>query len=488
LRSWEYGIYVRDQFQLTRKITVSAGVRWEYYPVPQHADRGVEIFDFTLNRLKLCGLGSVPIDCGISVQKDLFTPRVGVAYRATDSLVFRAGYSRNPQNDNMIGTRMRNFPVNVQINEVGASTFTPVGSFSEGYPKLPILDLTQPIIEVPAGVAITTNEIGGFTRGVITTFNATVQKMLPHAFSVQVGYVGNRQRDIGRNQNINYSQIGGGNASLPFNQPGLVGNFRTTAGVSVVKPLGKVDYDSLQASVTRRLTNGFSMTGAYTYARGIDWWAGGILIPQYFGLNKGTQGGNTPHKLDVSAMYELPFGEGKRFLNSGGVAAAIAGGWQVNTYVSAYSGTPFTVSAAAASLNANSPQVADLVKDNVEILGDIGVSSAWFDATAFKPVTEARFGTAGFNTMRGPGYANVDMSFFRTVRLGRTKTLQGRIEVFNITNTPHFANPGSNIGNVVYNTDGSIRALNGFAAITGTNSLGREYDERYIRLGLRFSF
>ena len=90
--------------------------------------------------------------------------------------------------------------------------------------------------------------------------------------------------------------------------------------------------------------------------------------------------------------------------------------------------------------------------------------------------------------MRGPSYTNLDMSFFRTVRLGRTKALQGRIEVFNITNTPHFANPGANIANVVYNADGSIRALNGFAAITGTNSLGREYDERYIRVGLRLSF
>ena len=108
-------------------MTVSAGVRWEYYPVPQHADRGVEIFDFTRNRLLLCGLGDVPIDCGIEVQKDLFTPRLGIAYRATDSLVFRAGYSRNPQNDNMIGGRMRNFPVNVQITDlaVGGNNFTP---------------------------------------------------------------------------------------------------------------------------------------------------------------------------------------------------------------------------------------------------------------------------------------------------------------------------------------------------------------------------
>ena len=188
LRTWEYGIYIRDQFQLTRKLTVSAGVRWEYYPVPQHADRGIELFDFTQNRLLLCGLGDIPIDCGIEVQKDLFTPRLGVAYRATDSLVFRAGYSRNPQNDNMIGGRMRNFPVNVQINDVavGGNNFTPVGSFSDGYPLLPILTMT-PVMEVPAGANITTNEVGRYERGVISTFNVSVQKVLPHSFTAQVG-------------------------------------------------------------------------------------------------------------------------------------------------------------------------------------------------------------------------------------------------------------------------------------------------------------
>ncbi len=192
------------------------------------------------NRLLLCGLGDIPIDCGIEVQKDLFTPRLGVAYRPTDSLVFRAGYSRNPQNDNMIGGRMRNFPVNVQITDVavGGNNFTPVGSFSDGYPLLPILNLT-PVMEVPAGAAITTNEVGRYTRGVISTFNVSVQKVLPHNFTAQVGYVGNRQNDMVRNQNLNYSPIGGGNASLPFNQPGLAGGFRTTAAMNVVRPLGK---------------------------------------------------------------------------------------------------------------------------------------------------------------------------------------------------------------------------------------------------------
>ena len=491
LRTWEYGVYIRDQFQLTRKITVSAGVRWEYYPVPQHADRGVEIFDFTRNRLLLCGLGDISVDCGISVQKDLFTPRLGIAYRASDSMVFRAGYSRNPQNDNMIGGRMRNFPVNVQINDtaVGGTNFTPVGNFSQGYPLLPILNLTNPVLEVPAGANITTNEVGKYTRGVITTFNVSAQRVLPYSLTAQIGYVGNRQNDMVRSQNLNYSRIGGGPASLPFNQPGLAGGFRTTAQVNVVRPLGKVQYDSLQVSLNRRMTNGLAVTSAYTYARGIDWWAGGILIPEFWDLNRGTQGGNTPHKLDVSVIYELPFGQGRRFANNDGVLSKIVGGWQVNSYFTAYSGTPFSISASNASLNSNSGQRADQVKADVEILGGIGSQSPYFDVTAFKPVTEARFGTAGFNTLRGPGVANLDASIFRTFRMTSATNLQLRLEVFNVTNTPHFPNPsGTNIQSVVYNADGSIRALNGFGSITGTNNVGREYDERYIRLGVRMSF
>jgi hypothetical protein len=490
LRSWEYGIYVRDQFQLTRNITVSAGVRWEYYPVPQHADRGVEVFDFQTNRLLMCGIGSLPIDCGIEVQKDLFTPRLGIAYRANDSLVFRAGYSRNPQNDNMIGTRMRNFPVNVQINDVavGGTNFTPVGSLSAGYPLLPILDLNTERLEVPAGVNITTNEIGKYTRGVISTFNVSAQKVLPYNLTAQIGYVGNRQNDMARSQNQNYSQIGGGNASLPFNQPGLAGGFRTTAQVNIVRPLGRVRYDSMQASLIRRMANGFAMTAQYTFAKGTDWWAGGILIPEYWHLNKGTQGGNTPHKADISAIYELPFGEGRRFANSGGVASKLLGGWQVNTYFTAFSGTPFTITGSNASLGANSPQIADQVKSDVEILGGVGSNATYFDVTAFRPVTEARFGTAGFNTMRGPGYANLDLSVFRSLRLSPTMNLQFRLEIFNLTNTPHFVNPASNIQNVSYNADGSIRALNGFGSITGTNNVGREYDERYMRVGARLSW
>jgi hypothetical protein len=236
------------------------------------------------------------------------------------------------------------------------------------------------------------------------------------------------------------------------------------------------------------MTNGLGMTGAYTYAHSTDWWAGGILIPEYWHLNKGTQGGNNRHKVDISATYELPFGEGRKYANNPGAMSTILSDWQVNTYFTAFTGSPFTVTAAAASLNANSPQVADQVQSEVAITHDVGANVSWFDPTAFRPVTEARFGTAGFNTMRGPSYANLDLSVFRTFPVKNSITAQFRLEIFNLTNSPHFVNPAAAIQQVTYNPDGSIRALNGFGSITGTNNVGREYDERYMRLGVRLSF
>jgi hypothetical protein len=490
LRSWEYGLYIRDQWQLSRKLTLSAGLRWEYYPVSVRADRGMEVFDFATNQLRICGVGGNDSSCGVKVQKDLFTPRIGVAYRAKESLVFRAGYSRNPQNNNMGRGQLRNFPSEIAILANGANQFTPIGSISSGFPAFPSLDLSSGTVSLPAGAGVTTwDPTTTFVRGVITMFNVSAQLMLPHNLSAQIAYVGNRQDDIFRNVNLNYGQIGGGAASQPFNQPGLANGLRTTSNMNVVRPLGRVKYDSLQANVTRRMSDGFQLTGSYTFAKATDWWAGTIAIPEYWDLNKGVQTGHTPHKLDVSAVYELPFGSGRRFLSDGGLLAALVGGWQVNGLFTAISGTPFTVSSSGASLNApGSPQVADQIKEP-EILGGVGSTAPYFDVTAFAPVTQPRFGNAGFNTLRGPGVATLDASFFRTFALSSETRLQLRLEVFNLTNRANFANPAQlNVSNLQLNPDGSVRNLNGFGVISGTNSVGREYAERYIRLGVRLNF
>ena len=110
--------------------------------------------------------------------------------------------------------------------------------------------------------------------------------------------------------------------------------------------------------------------------------------------------------------------------------------------------------------------------------------------SAYRPVPagELRFGNSGHGSWRGPSAPNVDMSVFRVFRIGQSKTLQIRAEVFNISNTPHFSNPSANISNVVFAANGAITNLGGTGSITSTDRTGRQYDEREWRFGARFGF
>ena len=469
MREHEMGFYVRDQWQIGQKLTASFGLRWEYYPVPVRADRGVEHFDLATNRVLMCGVANNSDTCGVTVQKDLFTPRLGVAYRPFESFVIRAGYSRNPQNDHMYRGATYTYPASITITQAGLNSFQPAGTLETGYRVSPIPDYSSGSLALPPGAGVTTAP-DRYVRGTITAFNVTTQKSLSRNMSIQIGYAGNRQRDMVRSTNRNYGTIGGGAASQPFFQ-----TLGTTANFNFLDPLGSVDYDSLQVSVNRRFSDGLAFTAAYALAKGTDAWATGILIPEYRYLNEGPSSTVSPHKLDLSASYELPFGAGKPYVTDG-VAAAILGGWQVNAYFTAFSGSTMTMTANAASLNApGSPQRADEVKE-FNVLGGVGPGNPWFDTTSFAPVTAARFGTSKANGYRGPGYANLDASLFRTFRFSQSVSAQIRLEALNVTNTPHWANPGTNVNAV------------DFGLVTFTANPGREYDERNIRLGVRLTF
>jgi len=209
----------------------------------------------------------------------------------------------------------------------------------------------------------------------------------------------------------------------------------------------------------------------------------------YYGLNRALVGYDRTHNLQVTNIWQLPLGKGHR-LGSSRFASAVLGGWQVNNLLSFMSGTPFSVSSSGTSLDLpGSTQRADQIKANVSIPGGIGRGASFFDPLAFAPVTAARFGNAGYNSLRGPGVVNWDFGFFRQFALSERFQLQFRGEAFNFSNTPHFANPGANVSNLQLNADGSVRSLGGFTEVTNTISLGREgIDERQFRFGLRLSF
>ena len=196
-----------------------------------------------------------------------------------------------------------------------------------------------------------------------------------------------------------------------------------------------------------------------------------------FDRNRASTANNIPHTFQLRYVYELPFDDGKKWA-SGGVAKAVLGGWQFNGVFSAYQGRQYTLSASSAALNMpGNAQTPDQVKLSVDTPGKVGDDGTWFDTTAFARPTGPRFGTVGRNTMRGPGVVNMDLSLFRTFKLTEKLNLQFRGESFNLSNTPHFANPNGNANS------------SSFGRITSTQSaadaVGRS---REMRFGLRLGF
>jgi hypothetical protein len=490
-RAWLESFYVRDQWQASRKLTISYGTRWEYYPIPTRADRGFERYDFNNNKMLICGVGPNPIDCGVKVSKSLFAPRLGFAYRPTETTVIRAGYGITIDPYSLTRPMRTNYPVLVALNLSGPSTYQPAGLLKDGIPPIAIPNLSSGVIDVPSFVVV--NSLGDkVERGYIQSWNLTLQRTLPFGFTGQAGYVATRQvRQLGFRE-MNAGEPGGGAASRQ-----LFKKFGRSTSTQLITPLGTGHYDSLQSTLERRFSRGFQAQLSYTFSKATGICCNdnsdalpAIQLPQYYNLNRAVTGYDRTHTLAINSILQLPFGKGKKWLGEG-LMSKLAGGWTINSLTSRFSGLPFSVTSAATSLNApGNTQRADQVKGSVDILGGTGPGQSYFDPKAFAPVTAARFGTAGFNTLRGPGVINIDLGLFREFAIKEHFKLQFRAEAFNVTNTPHFDLPGNNVSNLQLNGDGSIRSLGGFTEITATRTSGaREgVDERAVRLGLRLSF
>lgn len=489
LRAWLHSYYIRDRWNVTPKLTLAYGVRWEYFPFPTRTDRGMEIYDPNTNKVLACGVGSVPKDCGVEVSKKLFAPRLGVAYRATNTLVLRAGYGIT--NDPFIATEFMRaeYPVLIPLVIEGPNAFQPAGRLENGIPRIPVPDLGNGIIDIPGtyGFAGWPQKV---RRGYIQSWNFTVQKQMRYGFTGEVAYVASRETKKLSYFDINSGQIiGAGQAGRPLRQL-----FGRTAPTTFVMPVGTGQYNALQTKLERRFSQGLDFSAAYTWSKTIGIVNNTAEQPavrayDFRHLNRAVRGFDRTHNLHISNLWELPFGRGKRWVTNG-AAAAILGGWQVNNILAFVSGTPFTATAAGTSLDLpGSSQRADQVKPTVKKLGGTGRGQSFFDPFAYAPVTQARFGTAGFNSLRGPGIVNWDFGVFREFSVTERWKIQFRAESFNFSNTPHFGNPGNNVSNLSLNPDGTVRDLAGYTEITGTTNLAREgIDERQFRFGIRISF
>lgn len=481
-RLWTYGLYFRDRWQATRNLTLNLGMRWEYYPMVTRDTRGVERFDPYSNTVLVGGVGIVPMDTGVRVSKRLFAPRAGLAYRLRHKTVIRTGYGISIDPFPLAIPMRSPYPTVIAQTVVGNNTFQPATTLAQGIPLPPPLDLGNGVIPMPDSVTTLTLE-DNFRRGYVQSYNFTIQRELPGGFTAQAGYVGTRSIRLTNRIDINASRPGLGVAGRPFFAP-----FGRRVATTLHAPAFTSDYNSLQTRLERRFSAGWSTGVTYTFGKALAYGENNdstlfFHAPEVVTRNRSLASFDRTHNLQITGIAELPFGRGKRWAQSG-FASALAGGWQVNALFSSYSGRPFSVVAAAASLNApGNSQVADQVKARVEKLGHVGRGASFFDPLAFRSVTDARFGNAGLNILRGPGLVNLDLGLFRNFALSERFTLQFRAEAFNSTNTPHFNNPGNNVSNMQFNADGSIRTLGGYSEVTSALA-----DERQFRFALRVFF
>jgi hypothetical protein len=507
MRQWEFAAYVRDQWHVSPKLTINYGVRWEYYPVPTRdavmnkpssvspsglgsTGNGLYYLNMQAATVSVCGAGGIPTDCGIQVSKKLFAPSIGIAYRPMEKLVLRAGYSLSPYQEAMGTVQMQAYPGEVQLDEVAPNSYSYVGDLKTGLPQIlaaPGNNSVYPLLPATGNVTAV-NSQKKFQRGYFQSYNFTIQRQLPFDMFGSIGYVGTHAVKLQISVPLNYGQLGGGAASQPL---AFVPDYST--GITSPLPYGADKYNSLQTQLNKRFSKGLSFQMAYTYSKdiGITISTSTVLLPQYYhSRDYYLTSLDRTHHLVFGGMYELPFGPGKAMASSG-LAGAVLGGWSLNALFNHYSGLPFTVTASGASCNCpGNAQTANVINASGARIYGTGLNGQpYINASAFAPVTGPVLGTGGFDQLRGPGNNNLDLSIFRNFKISERFGLQIRAESFNLSNTPHFSNPSNaNISNVGFNSDGSIRSLNGFGAITTTNPLGRLLDQRNFRFGFRLLF
>jgi hypothetical protein len=472
-REWQFGWYVRDRWQVSRKLTVNVGMRYELYPLVERAHTGVGRFDLNTNQILIGGVGGNDENAGVTVSHKMFAPRLGVAYRLGDATVIRMGYGISYDPLPMSRVFRDPYPLTIPQNFTGANTYTPFGSLSTGIPAIPVPDLSTGAALVPTAALISRSPFPGLLhRGYIQSYNFTVERQLPGAFVVSTAYVGTATTHEFIDHELNAGYPGSGTAGLPL---------RASLGrtVSTLFEDGWLSshYNALQVAINRRFSSGLLIKGAYTYSKAIDMadddGRTGLLFnyAPMISRNEAKAGFDVPNNFQIGGLYELPFGKGKTYLQNG-FAGRVLGGWQFNGTFSAYSGLPFTVTASGASLNApNNTQTADQILPTVASLGGIGPGNPYYDPHAFAAVTDVRFGNSGRNILRSPAIFNTNISLFRTFPINERLNLQFRAESFNLSNTPHFSAPSANVSS------------GNFLVITSAAQ-----DQRQFRFGLKLAF
>jgi hypothetical protein len=343
--------------------------------------------------------------------------------------------------------------------------------------------------------------------GHLHRFSADLQRELPHALAVSISYLGARGRELmsgigGYGPNIN--QLDPKYLALGTSLQESVANpfFGTPLGVGILagptvprgqllrpypqfdgvfrrrQNLAKSRYDAMILTADRRLSGGWAAHASYTWSRALDsqfsesnFFAGGSGLLNNYDVDAeyGLSVLDTPHRITLNGVVELPFGEGRRWFNQGGLAALLLGGWSIGAVGTYQTGFPVTVIQSPNNSNLLGsgqrpnvrPGAAPSLADDPESSYDPGCGCIrWLNPAAWSQAAPFTFGNAPRTDarVRTPARSNWDVAIDRTQRLGAAR-VSVRAEIINLLNDADFRGPNISFGSTSF---GEIREVGGF--------------------------
>lgn len=525
-----WGIFFQDDWRLTTSLTVNLGLRWEYEaPITERYNRTIRGIDLetpnpisaralanysrnpipqvsasafrTAGGLTFAGVSGQPSGLWTS-DKNNFAPRIGIAYQWNSNTVIRAGYGifYDVLGVDRDGVNQGGFnqPTNLVPSLNNGVTF--VATLRNPFPNG---------IETPAGAAgglatFLGRGVSGFAEKPLNPYmqrwSLSVQRQLPGRVVADVAYVGNRGTKLGVDRNLNpvpreylstspvrdqatfdflNRQVPNPFSGLPeFSGTGLSGVNTGVAqllrpyphfgDITVTFPAGYSYYHSMQVSVEKRMSSGFTLQSAWTWSKFMD--GAGYLNQTDERTEKVVSDQDYTHRFAISGIYELPFGRGKKWLASmPRLTDHLLGGWQLQAWYEGQTGQ--ALGFGNAIFNGNLADI-ELPKSRRTELRWFNVDAGFNRNSQEQLVNNIRTFPSRFNGVRSDGINNLNVSAFKKIRLKERVTLELSFETFNTLNHVQFANPNTNPTSAA------------FGSITGEKGHG----QRQVTTGLKVKF
>jgi hypothetical protein len=441
LRTQEYGFFVQDDWKVNKDLTLNLGLRYDLFTSPTETSGRTSYYFADVSQVVVASGASDRI---VSTDKNNFGPRAGFAYSLNKekTMVLRGGYGllyTLDGTDYPPSIRNPPFTNTVHFSQFNGQQPTNARTYFSVNTGPPTITTQIDPANLPASVSLFSVDRQP-KIGYVHQFQVSYQWQFARDWTLDVGYVGNRSRNL-----LTTINIGSGGTAAARNRAGaFLGNVLLYTNAS------SSSYDGLQTQVQKRLSRNIQGQVSYTYSRTIDNGVGligslgdsrsggrvGYVNPFDINVDKGRSSLDIPNLFSADAIIDLPFGKGQKYLNGGGAADKLFAGWQINIIQTARSGFPFSV---LCNCPLGRPSVIGDPFANVPAGRYLNVAA--FSTTADITTLPANaagtvisFGNEKRNAFRGPAIWNTDVSVFKNTAINENLKFQIGMEFFNFWN------------------------------------------------------